>query len=394
MNEKELTKNVEKIKQFLTLPDYDKIDAGIELAVSLEEPKIFEGLLDGCSLGSYASSNLNDWMKECITTSGKLHEPTGYYVWLSLLVNSPLLNFSDIKEMDLTNAYLKKLPINFSKLQNLEKLNLQLNQLDFFPEEIFQLINLKSLHLGWNNISIIPDNISNLKNLESLMIGNNKIGDDISNNLGNLNNLQHLDLGSNGLSKIPDCIFKLKTLKNINLTPEWFADDDPEILKLKKTIPECYIIQPVYCVNCNDEPYRVEDTIERWDEYFCESHDEQWGHAALNCDCCYKYVASRGFTGGADEPFNIGNNDNLKDGYNSVRWFIGATSDVNGNAPGSYEGDDYYEYTEKTIIKKEDGTLEGKFLCELCKPNIPKTDKPSYEDAEKFAEENLIEYWE
>ena len=26
MNEKELTKNVEKIKQFLTLPDYDKID--------------------------------------------------------------------------------------------------------------------------------------------------------------------------------------------------------------------------------------------------------------------------------------------------------------------------------------------------------------------------------
>ena len=112
MNEKELNENIEKIKQLLTHPDYDKIDAGIELAVSLEEPKIFEGLLDGCSLSSYASSNLNDWMKECITTSGKLHdEPTGYYVWLSLLVNSPLLNFSDIKEMDLTNAYLKKLPI-------------------------------------------------------------------------------------------------------------------------------------------------------------------------------------------------------------------------------------------------------------------------------------------
>ena len=34
MNEKELTKNVEKIKQLLTHQDYDKIDAGIELAVS------------------------------------------------------------------------------------------------------------------------------------------------------------------------------------------------------------------------------------------------------------------------------------------------------------------------------------------------------------------------
>ena len=47
MNEKELTENIDKIKQLLTLPDYDKIDAGIELAVSLEEPKIFETLLDG-----------------------------------------------------------------------------------------------------------------------------------------------------------------------------------------------------------------------------------------------------------------------------------------------------------------------------------------------------------
>ena len=34
MNEKELKENIDKIKQLLTLPDYDKIDAGIELAVS------------------------------------------------------------------------------------------------------------------------------------------------------------------------------------------------------------------------------------------------------------------------------------------------------------------------------------------------------------------------
>ncbi len=33
MNEKELTKNVEKIKQFLTLPDYDKIDAVVQSSI-------------------------------------------------------------------------------------------------------------------------------------------------------------------------------------------------------------------------------------------------------------------------------------------------------------------------------------------------------------------------
>jgi hypothetical protein len=42
MNDKELELNIEKIKQFLTLPDYDKIDTGIELAVSLEEQFIGE----------------------------------------------------------------------------------------------------------------------------------------------------------------------------------------------------------------------------------------------------------------------------------------------------------------------------------------------------------------
>tara|TARA_B100000315_G_scaffold6023_1_gene6041 strand:+ start:28 stop:261 length:234 start_codon:yes stop_codon:yes gene_type:complete len=51
MNEKELNNNIEKIKQLLTLPNYDKIDDGIELAVSLEEPKIFEMLFDGCYKG-------------------------------------------------------------------------------------------------------------------------------------------------------------------------------------------------------------------------------------------------------------------------------------------------------------------------------------------------------
>ena len=46
MNEKELTKNVDKIKQLLTQSDYDKIDAGFELLITLDSSELIEALTD------------------------------------------------------------------------------------------------------------------------------------------------------------------------------------------------------------------------------------------------------------------------------------------------------------------------------------------------------------
>jgi len=48
---------------------------------------------------------------------------------------------------------------------------------------------------------------------------------------------------------------------------------------------------------------------------------------------------------------------------------------------------------QEHIIKEEDGSIKDKLICELCIPNISENDKPSYEDTEKYAEENGIEYW-
>ena len=389
MNEKELNNNIEKIKQLLTLPNYDKIDDGIELAVSLEEPKIFEMLFDGCYKGesgwkyeyqpysslSFSGKLLNNWMKSTIVSGGELNDnPAGYYIYLSLLVNNPLVDLNNIKEINLTNGYLRRLPKNFSKLKFLEKLNLQLNKLEKFPDEIIELKNLTHLHLGWNNLKTIPDDISELEKLQSLMLGNNSIEKN-SENLGSLKNIQHLDIGSNNLAEFPPCIFKLKSLLNINFInydDEGFYFDEEGISKsILKNNPNVYIIQPVHCISCGDDDdssiYRAEDTIERHDGYFCESHDEQWDNPYYYCDCCYTYVAPRGYI----------NDDSLRSGYDRVRWFIDATVDE-----------------ASTIIKGKDGSLSAKVICELCNPNIPETDKPSYEEAEKFAEENGIEYWE
>jgi len=381
MNEKELNENIEKIKQLLTHPDYDKIDAGIELAVSLEEPKIFERLLEGSRKGGHVYypqlSLLNNWMKSTITSGGELNDnPAGYYIYLSLLVNNPLVDLNNIKEINLTNGYLRRLPKNFSKLQCLEKLNLQLNKLEKFPDEILELKNLTHLHLGWNNLKTIPDEISELEKLQSLMLGNNSI-EKISENLGNLKNLQHLDIGSNNLGEFPSCISKLKNLLNINFInydDEGFYFDEEGISKsILKNNSNVHIIQPVHCISCGEDDdcriYRVEDTIERHDGYFCESHDEQWDNPHYYCDCCYTYVAPRGYI----------NDDSLRSGYDSMRCFIDAS---------------FLDEAYSTIIKDKDGSLSAKVICELCKCNVPDSDVASYEDAEKYAEENGIEFWE
>lgn len=69
--------------------------------------------------------------------------------------------------------------------------------------------------------------------------------------------------------------------------------------------------------------------------------------------------------------------DGLNFGYDKSRWFIDATTDE-----------------ASTIIKNKDGSLSAKVICELCKCNVQDGDIASYGDAEKYAEENGIEYWD
>ena len=156
--------------------------------------------------------------------------------------------------------------------------------------------------------------------------------------------------------------------------------------ELKKNITKLLYNQTCQLGGC-EEKYRVEDTIERWDSYFCIMDDEGMNNPALYCDCCGLYVAPRGYTGDTCEHFNPGNNKDLKDGYDDMRWFI----EVGGL--NQTESDDYYEYANKTIIVNKDGNFEAKFICDFCSWNISTLDKPSDEDAEKYVEENGIEYW-
>mgnify|MGYP006202543249 CR=1 FL=1 len=51
MNKTELKQAVTKIKKFLKQRDYEAINTGIELARGLNDPAVFEALLEGCAIG-------------------------------------------------------------------------------------------------------------------------------------------------------------------------------------------------------------------------------------------------------------------------------------------------------------------------------------------------------
>lgn len=81
-----------------------------------------------------------------------------------------LMNFKNLKKLDLSKQKLTKLPSTFTQLSQLEILDLGKNRLTLFPPEICKLTNLRKLVLNRNYFSNIPANISNLTRLEVLDI--------------------------------------------------------------------------------------------------------------------------------------------------------------------------------------------------------------------------------
>lgn len=157
-----------------------------------------------------------------------------------LVTLNNLKKLSSVKEVNLINCNLERIPHAVFSLGNLQELDLKDNQLHSIEEIIsFQHCRkLVCLKLWCNYISSIPEHIRKLKNLEQLDISHNHIEVlppqlflctrlrylDLSNNMirfipagmGVLQNLQYFAISHNSLEALPEETFyckKLKTLK-------------------------------------------------------------------------------------------------------------------------------------------------------------------------------------
>jgi hypothetical protein len=236
MSDKELKHNIKEIKQLLTFKDYDKIDNGVEFARSLNDPKIFENLLNGCSIGFAIEGGyehegtggghrpiLNDWLSKLqIQNASILENPTGYYVFLSLILNQPKdanidgsLKLNNITELSLKNCWIKRLPSNMSRLSELKILDISFNR----------------------DLKESKSNLTTLKKLEYI--------------------IDHETYLSHGF------------------TPK---------INLKNNDESCE------CIGCKEIFESERNMVKRYDGNFCQHCDENWNSLRWRCSCCRQKI--------------------------------------------------------------------------------------------------------
>jgi len=196
MNKLDLDTKIEEIKELVTTPDYDMIDKGVTLARELNEPAVFETLLEGCRIHidkekdynfplipgelfrgddnnqhylNYALLNLIGYAPENANIDHSIKKENltllqlTYYSWCTISQELRLI------------TKLEKFPVGICSLINLTKINLSDCSLKYIPPEIGNLKKLEEVNLTGNNIGILPDEIGELACLKKLFLDGNKL---------------------------------------------------------------------------------------------------------------------------------------------------------------------------------------------------------------------------
>ncbi|XP_066286611.1 uncharacterized protein [Branchiostoma lanceolatum] len=120
----------------------------------------------------------------------------------------------DIGRINLEENELQVIPAEIFDMPNLEDLNLRHNYLTGLPKEISKLRRLKRLWVAMNYIKKLPDTICQMENLESLHLGSNELRK-LPKKFGNLK-LKELWINDNYFVRFPGQITKIKTLEKLD----------------------------------------------------------------------------------------------------------------------------------------------------------------------------------
>ncbi|XDD49463.1 leucine-rich repeat domain-containing protein [Leptospira sp. WS92.C1] len=156
-----------------------------------------------------------------------------------------ICNFPNLKRLDLRLNSLSSLPDTIGNCKNLEQLNVFGNDLTTFPSSLSKLKKLKILLTGNNDLIVLPSELLFLPEIKTIYADQNKLTlreTDIE-ILASLPNLEELDLNLNaGIKTLPVNYTKLRNLtrlKRLNLKKTSLKGEDAE--KLQAILPNVKI---------------------------------------------------------------------------------------------------------------------------------------------------------
>ncbi|CAN0870913.1 Plant intracellular Ras-group-related LRR protein 7 [Linum grandiflorum] len=140
---------------------------------------------------------------------------------------SKLIN---MQRLILADNLIQRLPVNLGKLQSLKVMILDGNQLSLLPDELGQLVRLERLSITGNLLSSLPDTIGSLRNLSLLNISNNKLKT-LPESIGSCFSLEELEANENLIEGLPASLCNLVHLKSLSLNKNSINQIPPNLLK-------------------------------------------------------------------------------------------------------------------------------------------------------------------
>ncbi|MHA1734103.1 MAG: leucine-rich repeat domain-containing protein [Promethearchaeota archaeon] len=128
--------------------------------------------------------------------------------------------------LSLHGTRLKEFPVEITRLQALENLDLSNNYLRSLSPRMSELVHLKTLNVNNNQLQGIPTSLFSIKSLERIYLKKNKITK-LQGEIGALQNLEVLDLSNNDIQEFPPEMGLLQNLWVLNYD-EWKVKEIPE----------------------------------------------------------------------------------------------------------------------------------------------------------------------
>jgi len=132
---------------------------------------------------------------------------------------------------------------NQEELVNVTWLEVEIRELERYPEEIFSVLkHLKRFSSGCNNIQVLPTGLWNLENLKCLTINSYRIKN-IPDDIKRLKNLEDITLQFNEMRTLPKSIKYLKKLKYIDLSFSPNFNSLPEEIGYLENLTQIIIVK-------------------------------------------------------------------------------------------------------------------------------------------------------